>query len=318
PRKSIALSIGKEVPPVEEYKAQPGQAIYGSLVFNDAAQKQFLSKDVYKKLRATTLRGEPLDPSIADQVAQGMKEWALFHGASHYTHWFVPMTGAAAEKHDTFLEPTTGGGAIAEFDGKTLIKGEPDASSFPSGGTRATFEARGYTAWDPTSPAFVMKEVNGATLYIPTAFVSYTEEALDHKTPLLRSVEALNVQAMRALKLFGNKSSKRVFTTMGPEQEYFLIDRRFYEQRPDLIASGRTLFGAMPYRGQELEDHYFGSIRERILAFMMDFDRECWRLGIPAKTRHNEVAPAQFEIAPIFEKSSIAADHNMLVMELLR
>ena len=247
-----------------------------------------------------------------------MKEWALSLGASHYTHWFIPLTGGSAEKHDTFLEPTTGGSAIAEFDGKTLIKGEPDASSFPSGGTRSTFEARGYTAWDPTSPAFVMKEANGATLYIPTAFVSYTEEALDHKTPLLRSMEALNVQAMRALKLFGNKTSKRVFTTMGPEQEYFLIDRRYYEQRPDLIAAGRSLFGAMPYRGQELEDHYFGSIRERILAFMMDFDRECWRLGIPAKTRHNEVAPAQFEIAPIFEKSSIAADHNMIVMELLR
>jgi glutamine synthetase len=228
------------------------------------------------------------------------------------------MTGSAAEKHDTFLEPTASGGAIAEFDGKTLIKGEPDASSFPSGGTRATFEARGYTAWDPTSPAFVMKEVNGATLYIPTAFVSYTEEALDHKTPLLRSVEALNNQAMRALRLFGNKTVKRVFTTMGPEQEYFLIDRRFYEQRADIIASGRSLFGAAPYRGQELEDHYFGSIRERILAFMMDLDRELWRLGIPCKTRHNEVAPAQFEMAPIFEKSSIAADHNMIVMETLR
>ncbi|HTA77053.1 MAG TPA: glutamine synthetase III [bacterium] len=318
PRKQIALSIGNEVPPVEEYKSQPGNAIYGSLVFNDAAQKQFLSKDVYKKLRATTLRGEPLDPSIADQVAQGMKEWALSHGASHYTHWFIPMTGLTAEKHDTFLEPTADGGAIAEFDGKTLIKGEPDASSFPSGGTRATFEARGYTAWDPTSPAFIQEEIGGATLTIPTAFVSYTGEALDHKVPLLRSIEALSTQALRLLRVFGNKTAKRVFTTMGPEQEYFLIDRKYYEQRPDLIASGRSLFGAPPYRGQELEDHYFGAIRERILAYMMDLDRELWRLGIPCKTRHNEVAPAQFEMAPIFEKSSVAADHNMIVMELMR
>ena len=317
-RKSVILSLQKAAGQQEDYAQKPGAEIYGELVFNDDAQKKFLSKDVYKKLKSTADAGEPLDASIANQVAQGMKEWALFHGASHYTHWFIPMTGSSAEKHDTFLEPTGTGGAIAEFDGKTLIKGEPDASSFPSGGTRATFEARGYTAWDPTSPAFVMKEVNGATLYIPTAFVSYTEEALDHKTPLLRSVEALNNQAMRALKLFGNKTTKRVFTTMGPEQEYFLIDRRFYEQRADLIAAGRTLFGAMPYRGQELEDHYFGSIRERILAFMMDLDRELWRLGIPCKTRHNEVAPAQFEMAPIFEKSSIAADHNMIVMELLR
>ena len=317
-RQKVVLELQKYNQASENYEQQSGASIYGELVFNDAAQQKYLSKDVYKKLKATAAKGEPLDASIANQVAQGMKEWALALGASHYTHWFIPMTGSAAEKHDTFLEPTNDGGAIAEFDGKTLIKGEPDASSFPSGGTRATFEARGYTAWDPTSPAFVMKEVNGATLYIPTAFVSYTEEALDHKTPLLRSVEALNVQATRALRLFGNKSAKRVFTTMGPEQEYFLIDRRFYEQRADIIASGRSLFGAPPYRGQELEDHYFGSIRERILAFMMDLDRELWRLGIPCKTRHNEVAPAQFEMAPIFEKSSIAADHNMIVMETMR
>ena len=317
-RKKIALSIGQEVPPVENYKSEPGSQIYGSLVFNDIAQKQYLSKDVYKKLRATTQKGEPLDASIADQVAQGMKEWALAHGASHYTHWFIPLTGLGAEKHDTFLEPTAEGGAIAEFDGKTLIKGEPDASSFPSGGTRATFEARGYTAWDPTSPAFIQQEVNGATLTIPTAFVSYTEEALDLKTPLLRSMESLSKQAIRLLRVFGNKTAKTVFTTMGPEQEYFLIDRKYFELRPDLIAGGRTLFGAPPYRGQELEDHYFGAIRERILAYMMDLDRELWRLGIPSKTRHNEVAPAQFEMAPIFEKSSVAADHNMIVMELLR
>jgi glutamine synthetase len=318
PRQKIALNISTQGPEAEDYSGQPGQEIYGELVFNETAQKKFLSKDVFKKLKATTQAGDALDATIADQVAQGMKEWALAHGASHYTHWFIPMTGGSAEKHDTFLEPTNSGGAIAEFDGKTLIKGEPDASSFPSGGTRATFEARGYTAWDPTSPAFIMKEISGATLYIPTAFVSYTEEALDHKTPLLRSMEALSTQAIRLLRLFGNTSAKRVFTTMGPEQEYFLIDRRYYEQRPDLIAGGRALFGAQPYRGQELEDHYFGSIRARILAFMMDFDRECWRLGIPAKTRHNEVAPAQFEIAPIFEKSSVASDHNMIVMELLR
>jgi glutamine synthetase len=317
-RQKVVLELQKYNQASENYEAQSGASIYGELVFNDAAQQKYLSKDVYKKLKATAANGDALDASIANQVAQGMKEWALSLGASHYTHWFIPMTGSAAEKHDTFLEPTASGGAIAEFDGKTLIKGEPDASSFPSGGTRATFEARGYTAWDPTSPAFVMKEVNGATLYIPTAFVSYTEEALDHKTPLLRSVEALNIQAMRALRLFGNKTVKRVFTTMGPEQEYFLIDRRFYEQRADIIASGRSLFGAAPYRGQELEDHYFGAIRERILAFMMDLDRELWRLGIPCKTRHNEVAPAQFEMAPIFEKSSIAADHNMIVMETMR
>ena len=317
-RKKIAIFLEKEMPPIEEYKAKSGADIYGSLVFNDVAQKQYLSKDVYKKLKATALKYEALDPSIADQVAQGMKEWALSHGVSHYTHWFIPLTGLGAEKHDTFLEPTGDGGALAEFDGKTLIKGEPDASSFPSGGTRSTFEARGYTAWDPTSPAFIQEEVNGATLTIPTAFVSYTGEALDFKTPLLRSVEALSVQALRLLRVFGNKTAKHVYTTMGPEQEYFLIDRKYFELRPDLIAGGRTLFGAPPYRGQELEDHYFGAIRERILAFMMDLDRELWRLGIPSKTRHNEVAPAQFEMAPIFEKSSLAADHNMIVMELMR
>jgi glutamine synthetase len=317
-RQKVVLELQHFNKSTEDYQGKPGTEIYGQLVFNEIAQLQYLSKDVYKKLKATAAAGEPLDASIANQVAQGIKEWALSHGASHYTHWFIPLTGAAAEKHDTFVDPLSNGGAIAEFEGKTLIKGEPDASSFPSGGTRSTFEARGYTAWDPTSPAFILKEANSATLYIPTAFVSYTEEALDHKTPLLRSVEALHNQAIRALRLFGNKTAKRVFTTMGPEQEYFLIDRRFYEMRPDIIASGRTLFGAAPYRGQELEDHYFGSIRERILAFMADLERELWRLGIPAKTRHNEVAPAQFELAPVFEKSSIAADHNMIVMELMR
>ncbi|HMA92623.1 MAG TPA: glutamine synthetase III [Polyangiaceae bacterium] len=317
-RKRIAVSLERETPPIEDYRAKPAQEIFGKLVFNDAAQKQYLSKDVYKKLRATALRGQPLDPSIADQVAQGMREWALAHGASHYTHWFVPMTGLTAEKHDAFIEPSIEGGAITEFVGKTLVRGEPDASSFPSGGTRATFEARGYTVWDPQSPAFIQEEVNGATLTIPTAFVSYTAEALDQKTPLLRSVEALSTQAVRLLRLFGNKSVTRVYTTLGPEQEYFLIDRKYYELRPDLIACGRTLFGAPPYRGQELEDHYFGAIRERILAFMMDLDRELWKRGVPAKTRHNEVAPAQFELAPVFERTSLSADHNMVVMELMR
>ncbi|HEY5955043.1 MAG TPA: glutamine synthetase III, partial [Polyangiaceae bacterium] len=317
-RKRIAVSLERETPTIEDYRAKPAEDIFGKLVFNDAAQKQYLSKDVYKKLRATALRGQPLDASISDQVAQGMREWALAHGASHYTHWFVPMTGLTAEKHDAFLEPVMDGSAITEFVGKTLVRGEPDASSFPSGGTRATFEARGYTVWDPSSPAFIQQEVNGSTLTIPTAFVSYTTEALDQKTPLLRSVEALSTQAMRLLRLFGNKGATRVFTTLGPEQEYFLIDRKYYELRPDLIACGRTLFGAPPYRGQELEDHYFGAIRERILAFMMDLDRELWKLGIPAKTRHNEVAPAQFELAPMFERSSLSADHNMVTMELMR
>jgi glutamine synthetase len=317
-RKRIAMSLEREIPAIEDYRAKPAQEIYGKLVFNDAAQKQYLSKDVYKKLRATTLLGQPLDASIADQVAQGMREWALAHGASHYTHWFVPMTGLTAEKHDAFIEPAADGGCMTEFVGKTLVRGEPDASSFPSGGTRATFEARGYTVWDPSSPAFIQEEVNGATLTIPTAFVSYTTEALDQKTPLLRSMEALSTQAVRLLHLFGNKTTARVFTTLGPEQEYFLIDRKYYELRPDLIACGRSLFGAAPYRGQELEDHYFGAIRERILAYMMDLDRELWKLGIPAKTRHNEVAPAQFELAPMFERSALSADHNMLIMEVMR
>lgn len=303
---------------LEDYTGQPVQEIYGELVFNDEAQRKFLSKDVYKKLRATVDRGEIIDVSIADQVAQGMREWAMEHGASHYTHWFIPMTGGSAEKHDAMLEPQSDGRILMEFTGAQLIQGEPDASSFPSGGLRVTFEARGYTAWDPTSPAFLMKEANGATLYIPTAFMSYTGEALDYKTPLLRSQDAMSDQALRILKMFGNTKSVKVFANVGPEQEYFLIDRKYFEQRPDLIATGRTLFGASPFRGQELEDHYFGSIRERILSFMQDLDRELWRYGIPAKTRHNEVAPAQFEIAPVFEKVSVTCDHNMLLMETLR
>jgi glutamine synthetase len=253
-----------------------------------------------------------------DAVAQGVKEWAMAHGATHYTHWFVPMTGSTAEKHDSFLSPTGDGRTLAEFSGKMLVQGEPDASSFPSGGIRATFEARGYTAWDVTSPIFLQVEPNGVTLTIPTAFVSYTGEALDHKIPMLRSQEALGKQALRVLRWFDNLTAERVFTNIGPEQEYFLVDRRLAEQRPDLILTGRTLFGAPSPKGQELEDQYFGSIRERILAFMMDLDRELWRLGIPAKTRHNEVAPGQFEMAPVYEPTSVGSDHNMVVMSMMR
>src|SRR6185503_10487874 len=248
----------------------------------------------------------------------GVKEWALAQGATHYTHWFVPMTGSTAEKHDSFLAPVSDGQTIAEFSGKNLVQGEPDASSFPSGGIRATFEARGYTAWDVTSPIFLQVEPNGVTLTIPTAFVSYTGEALDHKIPMLRSQEALGREALRVLRWFGNTTAKRVFTSIGPEQEYFLVDKRLASQRPDLLLAGRTLFGAPSPKGQELEDQYFGSIRERILAFMMDLDRELWRLGIPAKTRHNEVAPAQFEMAPVYEATSVSSDHNMIVMSLMR
>ncbi|HQF56228.1 MAG TPA: glutamine synthetase III, partial [Fibrobacteria bacterium] len=295
-----------------------GEDIYGSYVFHEAAQRQFLAKAVFKKLRRTIEGIEPFDPAIADAVAQGVKEWAMAHGATHYTHWFVPMTGATAEKHDSFLNPAGEGQTIAEFSGKVLLQGEPDASSFPSGGIRATFEARGYTAWDVTSPIFLQVEPNGVTLTIPTAFVSYTGEALDHKIPLLRSQEALGKQALRVLRWFGNSTSSRVFTNIGPEQEYFLVDRRLAEQRPDILLAGRTLFGAPSPKGQELEDQYFGAIRERILAFMMDLDRELWRLGIPSKTRHNEVAPGQFEMAPVYESASVGSDHNMLVMSVMK
>ena len=282
------------------------------------AQQQYLAKPIFRKLRRTIDGHEPFDPAIVDAVAHGVKEWALAHGATHYTHWFVPMTGSTAEKHDSFLTPTGDGQTIAEFSGKNLVQGEPDASSFPSGGLRATFEARGYTGWDVTSPIFLQVETNGVTMTIPTAYVSYTGEALDFKIPLLRSQEALGVQALRVLRWFGNTTTKRVFTNIGPEQEYFLVDRRLAEQRPDLLLTGRTLFGAPSPKGQELEDQYFGPIRERILAFMMDLDRELWRLGIPAKTRHNEVAPGQFEMAPVFEATSVGSDHNMVVMSLMR
>jgi len=290
---------------------------FGSLTFNDEAQRGRLPKDVYRALRRAIAHGEPIDPSVADTIASALKDWAVEHGATHYTHWFQPMTGITAEKHDSFLSPTSDGRAVAEFAGKELIKGEPDASSFPSGGMRSTFEARGYTAWDPTSPPWLLVTPNGTTLVIPTAFVSWTGEALDKKTPLLRSMEALSRQAVRILKLFGSRA-QRVFTTCGPEQEYFLIDQQFYFNRPDLINAGRTLFGAKPPKGQEMEDQYFGSIPDRVLAFMHDLEHELYRVGVPVKTRHNEVAPSQYEIAPVFENANVATDHQMMTMEMMR
>jgi len=302
----------------QDYLEDAGADIFGQYVFDERAQSQYLAKPIFRKLRQTIDGHEPFDANIIDAVAHGVKEWALAHGATHYTHWFVPMTGSTAEKHDSFLTPTGDGRSIAEFSGKNLVQGEPDASSFPSGGIRATFEARGYTAWDVTSPIFLQVEPNGVTMTIPTAYVSFTGEALDHKIPLLRSQEALGKQALRVLRWFGNTTAKRVFTNIGPEQEYFLVDRRLAEQRPDLLLTGRTLFGAASPKGQELEDQYFGPIRPRILAFMMELDRELWRLGIPAKTRHNEVAPAQFEMAPVYEATSVGSDHNMIVMATAR
>jgi glutamine synthetase len=291
--------------------------IFGSLTFNDEVQRRRLPRDVYKALRRTMTQSEPLDPSAADIIATAMKDWAVEHGATHYTHWFQPMTGITAEKHDSFIAPTAEGRAVAEFSGKELIKGEPDASSFPSGGMRSTFEARGYTAWDPTSPPWLLVSQNGTTLVIPTAFLSWTGEALDKKTPLLRSIEALSKQAVRILRLFGSRA-ERVMTTCGPEQEYFLIDRNFYFARPDLINAGRTLFGARPPKGQELEDQYFGAIPERVLAFMQEVETELYKVGVPVKTRHNEVAPGQYELAPIFENANVATDHQMMTMEVLR
>jgi glutamine synthetase len=290
---------------------------FGSLTFNEEAQRARLPKDVYRALRRAVAHSEPIDASVADTIASALKDWAVEHGATHYTHWFQPMTGITAEKHDAFLSPSADGRAVAEFSGKELIKGEPDASSFPSGGMRSTFEARGYTAWDPTSPPWLLVMSNGTTLVIPTAFVSWTGEALDKKTPLLRSMEALSKQAVRILKLFGSKA-QRVVTTCGPEQEYFLIDRQFFFNRPDLINAGRTLFGAKPPKGQELEDQYFGAIPDRVLSFMMDVERELYKVGVPVKTRHNEVAPSQYEVAPIFENANVATDHQMMTMEMMR
>ena len=315
---AIAAIASHRVAGTQKYLEHAGEDIYGQYVFHEGAQRQYLPKPIFRRLQRTIAGLEPFDEIIADAVAHGVKEWAMAHGATHYTHWFVPMTGSTAEKHDSFLAPTADGRTLAEFSGKNLIQGEPDASSFPSGGIRATFEARGYTAWDVTSPIFLQVEPNGVTLTIPTAYVSFTGEALDHKIPLLRSQEALGRQALRVLRWFGNATATRVFTSIGPEQEYFLVDRRLAEHRPDLILTGRTLFGAPPPKGQELEDQYFGPIRERILAFMMDLDRELWRLGIPAKTRHNEVAPGQFEMAPVYEPTSVGSDHNMVVMSTMR
>ena len=296
--------------------AEPA-AGYGSLVFNDAVQEKRLPKNAHQALRRTINHGEPLDPSLADVIAAALKDWASEHGATHYTHWFQPLTGITAEKHDSFLNPTSDGKAVSEFSGKELVRGEPDASSFPSGGMRSTFEARGYTAWDPTSPPWLLKSGSEVTLVIPTAFVSWTGEALDKKTPLLRSMEALSTQAVRVLKLFGSKAT-RVTTTCGPEQEYFLIDQYFYLSRPDLINAGRTLFGAKPPKGQELEDQYFGAIPERVMAFMAEVESELYKVGVPVKTRHNEVAPSQYEIAPVFENANLATDHQMMTMETMR
>ncbi|MCI9173828.1 MAG: glutamine synthetase type III [Lachnospiraceae bacterium] len=293
--------------------------IFGENVFNDAVMQERLPKKVYKRLKDVISEGRDLDLETADVVAHEMKEWAIEKGATHYTHWFQPLTGVTAEKHDSFITaPMPNGKVLMSFSGKELIKGEPDASSFPSGGLRATFEARGYTAWDCTSPAFVRQDAAGATLCIPTAFCSYTGEALDQKTPLLRSMEAINAQSIRLLRLFGNTTSKRVTPSVGPEQEYFLVDRQKYLKRKDLIFTGRTLFGAMPPKGQEMDDHYFGAIRERIAAYMKDVNKELWKLGVSAKTQHNEVAPAQHELAPIYAEANIAVDHNQLVMETLK
>ncbi len=288
--------------------------IFGSNVFGDSVMKERLPEDIYNKLKLTIKEGKGIDSSIADTVANAMKDWAIEKGATHYTHWFQPLTGITAEKHDSFISPTDDGGIIMEFSGKELIKGEPDASSFPSGGLRATFEARGYTAWDPSSYAFIKDE----TLCIPTAFCSYTGEALDQKTPLLRSMAAISKQALRIIKLFGHDDVKRVNVTVGPEQEYFLVDKNLYDKRPDLIFCGRTLIGSMPPKGQEMDDHYFGVLKPRVAAFMREVDEELWKLGVLAKTEHNEAAPAQHELAPIFTTTNIAADHNQLTMEIMK
>ena len=288
--------------------------IYGSLVFNDKIMREKLPKDMYKALKKTIENGTHLELDVANSVAVAMKEWALEHGATHYTHWFQPMTNFTAEKHDSFISPTGDGQVIMEFSGKELVKGEPDASSFPSGGLRATFEARGYTAWDPTSPAFI----KDSTLYIPTAFCSYSGEALDKKTPLLRSMDTLNKEAIKILRLLGNTEVKHINTTVGPEQEYFLVDKDLYNKRKDLIFCGRTLIGAPAPKGQEMEDHYFGTLKPRVSAYMHDLDEELWKLGIPAKTKHNEVAPAQHELAPVFDTTNVAVDHNQLTMEIMK
>ncbi len=316
-----AVSAVTNYKPISEplnFVDTPANELFGANVFNLTEMQARLPKPVFKSLKRTIETGEKLDASVADIVASAMKDWAIEKGATHYAHVFYPLTGLTAEKHDSFLVPESAGGAVAEFSGKQLIQGEPDASSFPSGGIRATFEARGYTAWDVTSPAYILENPNGTTLCIPTAFVSWTGEALDKKTPVLRSMQALNKQAQRILKLFGHADPGAIFATAGAEQEYFLIDRNFFFARPDLLNAGRTLFGAKPPKGQEFEDHYFGAIPDRVLACMLDSERELYKLGIPVKTRHNEVAPAQYEIAPIYESANIATDHQQLVMLTLK
>jgi glutamine synthetase len=307
-----STTIGKETGSPSDSKS-----LFGSLVFNDEVQETRLPPAVYAALRRTIAHGDPLDQTVASSVASAVRDWAVENGATHYTHWFQPLTGITAEKHDSFLVPTNRGKAVAEFSASELVQGEPDASSFPSGGMRSTFEARGYTAWDPTSPPWLLKSGNSVTLVIPTAFLSWSGEALDKKTPLLRSMEALSTQAVRVLKLFGS-AAERVVATCGPEQEYFLIDTNFYLSRPDLINAGRTLFGAKPPKGQELEDQYFGAINDRAMAFMSEVETELYKVGVPVKTRHNEVAPSQYEIAPIFENANLATDHQMMTMETMR
>src|SRR3984885_9597329 len=318
-RLAAITNVEAYVPPAISFDPgeTPGQ-VFGSSVFTKAEMQARLPKAVYKSIVATIDKGAKLDPAVADSVAAAMKDWALEKGATHYAHVFYPMTGLTAEKHDSFLEPVSDGQTLAEFAGKTLIQGEPDASSFPNGGLRATFEARGYTGWDATSPAYLLENPNGKTLCIPTVFVSMTGDALDHKTPLLRPQQAMAKQAERVLKLFGHDNPDAVVSFAGAEQEYFLIDRSFFLARPDLYNSGRTLFGAKPPKGQEFDDHYFGAIPDRVLAFMLDAERELFKLGIPAKTRHNEVAPGQFELAPMFERSNVAADHQQLLMTTLK
>src|SRR5512145_735001 len=303
---------------IEKEKLVPVSAYYGEDTFSHAEMKERLPKDTYKKLLDTINEGKPLDIETANIVAHAMKEWAISKGATHFAHWFQPMTGITAEKHDAFVDPVGVGEVVERFSGKQLVQGEPDASSFPSGGIRATFEARGYTAWDISSPAFIRRNGISTTLCIPTAFISYTGEALDKKTPLLRSDRAVSKSAVNMMKLLGNKTVRKVYSTLGPEQEYFLIDMDYFYKRQDLLLGGRTVVGAPPAKGQELEDQYFGSIKERISSYRHDGEEELFKLGIPAKTRHNEVAPSQFELAPVFEEANLAVDHNQLVMDTLR
>ncbi|MDR1608188.1 MAG: glutamine synthetase III [Deltaproteobacteria bacterium] len=318
PRRAIRALLASKPPVLPVFASPPPAELFGRDLFNLKLMRERLPKSVYQRLLSTIDDDAPISPSDADVIASAMKDWAIERGATHYTHWFQPLSGVTAEKHDAFLTPTSNGDIINEFSGKMLIKGEPDASSFPSGGIRSTFEARGYTAWDPTSPAFLLKSGERLTLYVPSIFLSHTGEALDAKTPLLRSQEAVSRQALRILRFFGNDRVTRVRANVGPEQEYFLVDRRLYNLRPDLIMAGRTVFGAPAPKGQELEDHYFGAISPKILAFMTEVENRLWALGIPARTRHNEVAPAQFELAPLYENINLAVDHNMLVLKILR